>query len=205
MRRSVVLLVIVGLAAAAAPATARSRLKVRVPRERTFYLVPGAERLECALSTDLRLADESRSCGGDTFEGVTEPYLGTEPAKFAARDGLPLRLDVSRPITGRVMVRSSSVWGFIGHVGVGEARLRARVTAVTAGEPVTVGETITEPYMVTPEEDDYVVEFRIDPDEALAGVRLDALALELEVTGVVTGHNHFLPHGSSSLTLPLAR
>lgn len=205
MRRSIVLVLIVGLAPAAAPAMAGSRLKVKAPRERTLYLVPGAERFECALSTDLGRADTTRSCGGDDFDGVTGPYLGSPPSKFPAIDGVPLKLDVKRPILGRVTVRSTSLWGFFGHLGVGEARVMARVTGVAGGEEVIVGETVSEPYTVTPEEDDYVVEFRIDPDAALAGVTLDALNLELEITGQVAGHSSFLPHGGSSLTLPLAR
>lgn len=203
MRRSAALLVLAGLFAGSAALPAQAK-KAKPARVQTYYVVGGAERFTCSLSVDPKLADPARGCSDD-YDGVTQPVLGPEPTSIPAVDGLPLAVDVSRPIRGKVTVRSTSLVGHVGQLGVGEAQLTARLVGVAGGRDVTIGETTTEAYSVTPLQEDYVVEFTIEPDDASAGLSFEALTLELEITGTSTFHNGFPADGSSTLAVPVAR
>lgn len=200
MRRTTTLLVLVGLLAGTAAIPARAK-RPKAPRDRTFYVVGGADRFECALSADPKLADPTRGCTNDT----DSPVLGAAPTWIPALDGLPLSLDVTRPIHGKVRVDSRHLIGDFFPLGAGQAQLRVTVVGVVAGEEVTVGNFTSEPYTVTPAETEHWVEFRIEPAAALEGAELADLSLGLEVLGPTAFHNFFSADGQSSMTVPLAR
>lgn len=202
MRRGLTFLLSAAVITAATPVAAAAPPKGA--RNRTFYVVPGDGQDECGLSPDRKLLDPSHGCGtrDDAAVGMV---LGAEPVWFPAVDGLPVRLDATRPIHGAVTVNSRYLIGYLFPVGAGQARLEVTVAGTVGGEDVTVGTVTSEPYAVTPDRVEYEVEFRIDPDAALAGATLTDLRLGLEVLGPNVHHNLYYADGESVVTLPLAR
>lgn len=204
MRRTLALFLLAAvIGAAAPPATARRPAKAK-GRDRTFYVVPGTDGKQCALSTDRDLVDPSYGCGTPD-DAATGMLLGSEPVWFPALDGLPVHLDVSRSIRGKVTVNSRYLVGYLVPGGAGLAGLEITVAGVAGGEEVTVGSFTTEPYPVTPDDMTYEVEFQIEPEASLHGEALTELRLGLEVTGPNVNHNLYYADGNSTMKVPLAR
>lgn len=204
MRRNLTLfLLVVALAAAAPAAGARRAARPKSQAQRTFHVV-AAQEGECALSSRAGPFDPGHGCGTWT-DAATAPVLGAETVWFPALDGLPLSLDVTRPIHGTVVVNSRYLVGYVVPSGAGVAQLKVTVAGVSGGEDVIVGSVTTEPYAVAPNRMEYEVDFRIDPDAALSGARLTDLRLGLEVTGPNAHHNLYYADGRSTVTLPLSR
>lgn len=202
MRRTQALLLLAVLVAGASPAAEAATSTAKSPRRQTYVIVPGRPS-QCALSTDPALADSSWSCR-DEHAGVERETLGGAPLEVPALDGVPLKLDVSRKITGSIRVASPYLWGELIPFGAGRPQLRAGVTGLADGKEVSVGITTTEAWTITPLETAHVVEFEIAPDPKLAGVELDGLTLTLEVVGASVGHRRFSANGQSTLTIPVA-
>lgn len=202
MRRTQTLLLLASLVAGAGPAAEAAKLRTRAPRRQTYFIVAGAPQ-QCALSTDPARADPHAWCRDD-YAGVEREALGGAPLEVPALDGVPLKLDVSRKITGRIRVKSRYVWGTFGGTGIGRPQLRAGVIGLAKGKEVLVGVTTTEAWTITPLETEHVVEFEIAPDPELAGVELEGLTLTLEIIGPATGDNHFSTNGQSTLTITVA-
>ncbi|HEX2058953.1 MAG TPA: hypothetical protein VHI71_11370 [Actinomycetota bacterium] len=113
---------------------------------------------------------------------------------------------MTRPIHGTIEVSSRYLVGYVvGPIGVGQAQLRVTIAGIAGGRDVTVGSFTSETYTVTPAEDEYEVEFEIEPDTALAGARLTELRIGLEVLGPNVNHNFFDADAKSSVTVPLVR
>ncbi len=200
-RRTRALLLLAVLGAGASPAAEAATLTAKRPRQQTYFVVPGLPD-QCALSTDPALADPG-TCRDD-YAGVQREALGGAPLELPARDGVPLKLDVSRKITGRIRVTSPYLWGYLVPFGIGRPQLRAGVTGLAGEKEVSVGVATTEAWTITPLETEHVVEFEIAPDPELAGVRLHGLTLTLEIVGVSVGHDRFSANGQSTLTVPVA-
>jgi len=201
MKRHIAVLLVVGLVAAVFAPTAeagKKKKKKPVPVDATYYIVWGGDA--CALSTTTDAANPDEACS-DLFWGLTAP-LSEGPAVIPAIDGLPLTLDAAKPIKGKISVQS---WYFAGLgpdiMGIGQPELYVKLTGVSGGEEVTLGELTTEPYTVTPASADYVVEFEIQPDAALTGKVLDELTLTMEVQGNSLFHGVFPADGTSTLTM----
>lgn len=198
MKRRAALVVLVGLVAASAPAAQAARLKTKVPKERTYFVVPDGEG--CGLSIDPRRGyQQSQSCGG-AMGG-----LGATPVDMRSLDGVPLTLDVQKPIHGTLVVGSTYAFSYFVPLGAGQSRIEVTLTGTSAGKEVLVGETVTEPYTVSPLAADYEVPFEITPDPALAHLRLDELTMTVALVGTTVAHGHFPTNAASKLTLPLAR
>jgi hypothetical protein len=203
MRRTRAVLLLAVLVAGASPTAEAAKQTVKTPRQQTYLIVAGLPR-QCALSTDPALADPSTSCR-DSHAGVEREALGGAPLEVPALDGVPLKLDVFRKITGRIRVESSYLVGYIvGPYGVGRPQLRVGVVGLAEGKEVLVGLTTTEAWTITPLETEHVVEFEIAPDPELRGVELHGLTLTLEIIGASTGHELFSANGQSTLTIPVA-
>ena len=202
MRRTQAALLLAVLVGAAAPAAEAAKLTARTPRQQTYFMVPALAR-QCALSTDASFTHPTTGCRDDSA-GVQREVLGGAPLEVPALDGVPLKLDVSRKITGKIEVESTYLWGYLGAYGTGRPQLRAGVVGLADGKEVAVGVTTTDPWTITPLETEHVVEFEIEADPALAGVELHELTLELEIIGLSAGHDLFSADGQSTLTVPLA-
>lgn len=207
MKRHLTLAVALAVVAAAfapmAPAAAKKKKPkpkpVPVAVDAVYYIVWDGEG--CVLSTSTTAANPDEGCA-DPFAGAAGPALGTGPFAMPAVDGLPLTLDASKAIAGKISVSSFYAVGVGPDVmGIGEAQVDVKLTATSAGQEIVLGELTTEPYLVTPASADYVVEFEIVPDAALAGVVLDGLTLSMEITGDQMFHGVFPADGTSTLTL----
>ncbi|HYO61324.1 MAG TPA: hypothetical protein VEU29_05445 [Actinomycetota bacterium] len=202
MRRGLTFLLLAAVMATAAPAATAARPKGA--GSRTFYVVPGADEDQCSLSSSQKRLDPNHGCG-TRDNAATGMVLGAEPAWLPAVDGLPLRIDVTRPIQGEITVSSRYLIGYYVVTGAGQAQLEVTVAGTVGGQEVTVGTVTSEAYPVTPDRAEYRVEFRIEPDAALAGATLTGLRLGLEVVGPNVNHNLYYADGKSAVTVPLAR
>lgn len=207
VKRSLVLILTLGLivgsfAPVADAALAKKKKKkppAPVPVDVTYYLVWNGEG--CALSVTEDLANPEEACA-DPFAGLTGSSFGTGPFPMPALDGLPLTLDAAKPIKGTIHVQSWYAAGAGPDVmGIGQAQIDVSLTGISGGEEVVIGELTTEPYLVTPAEANYVVEFEIEPPAELAGAVLDELVLSLEATGTQMFHGVFPADGSSTLVI----
>jgi hypothetical protein len=199
MRRGLALLLTIAVVACLSPA-AGARARKRPARAVTYYMVPDGEG--CMLSTNRRLSDPTKACSRSP--AATTSATPNAPVEIPVGDGLPFRIDVTRPVQGIVSVRSTTLISTTGPLGAGEAQLAARLTGLAGGKEIAIGETTSDPYTVTPASAEYTIEFEIDPDAALAGVVLDELTLSLHTTGTTVRHGGFPADGSSSLTLGVA-
>jgi hypothetical protein len=211
MKRYLVLLVVVGLAAGAlAPAQAakKKKKKAPVPTPVTYTVV--WSDATCALSTSAELATDEGSCG-DPFGGsTTGPVAGSgEPVAVAAIDGLPLTLDAAVPVKGTLQFGSYTLAaladaGAGAPLGIGQAEWHIVLSGTSGDEDVTIGEVTTDPYTVTPGppgSPNYEVTFEFTPAAELAGKVLDTLSLSFEQTGSATLHGALQTDGTSKLTL----
>lgn len=207
MKRNLVVLLAIGLIVGAlAPAQAAKKKKPKPPPapvavDVTYNVV--WDGTTCALSTSTDLVSPDNSCG-DPFGGsVTGPALGSgEPIVMAALDGVPLTLDPTKKVTGKLIVGSYTLAALSGTpagigLGVGEAQWDIVVSGESGGDTVTIGEVTTEPYLVTPGSGDHEVTFEITPGADLAGKVFNTLQLSAIQTGSATIHGAIVTDGSS--------
>ena len=200
MKRNIAFLLVIGLVVgmlAPTVATAKKKKKKKpVPVDQIYYINWAEDT--CVLSVT---AVESEEACADPFAGAPAPAFGTA-FEMAAVDGLPLTLDVAKPITGVINVESYYLVGVGPDVmGVGQPEIEVTLAGTAAGAEVVIGELTTEPYTVTPASSDYVVEFEITPPEELAGTVLDTLTLTMQITGNSMFHGVFPANGTSTLTM----
>ena len=202
MKKSLAVLVALGLVAGAvaSPALARKKKpKKPVPVDVTYYLVWNGEG--CAIATTQANASPEDACA-DVFSGALGPELGTGPFLMPALDGIPLTLDAAKAIKGTINVESWYATGEVPDVmGVGAPQLEVALTGTSAGEEIVIGQFTSEPYIVTPASAEYVVEFEITPAPELAGKVFDSLTLSLESTGNAMFHGVFPADGTSTIVL----
>lgn len=198
MRKAIAAAVVLVLVVAVGPVQAKKKPKL-VPTNVTYYSVGSGDA--CG-SLTLTQGEGDGGCG-NPFYGLLEPAspTGADPMQHLAVDGLPLTLDASKPITGSITV-SSYTLNDIGPdvVGIGNAVLQISLTGTSGGEEVTIGEFESAPYMVTPAQQDYVVEVEITPDEALNGKVFDSLTMSLKNTGNSLFHGAYPADGTTQLT-----
>lgn len=203
MRRHIVLILLVGLVASlfapTAGAAKRKRKKPPVPVDVVYHIVWNGEG--CALSTTTALANPEEACA-DPFAGAAGEQLGTGPFAMPALDGVPITLDAAKPILGKISTESFYLAGAGPDVmGIGEAQLEVKLTGMSGGEEVVIGELVTDPYIVTPATADYVVEFEMPIPPELAGKVFEGLTLNLELSGHQMFHGVLPADGSSTLTI----
>ena len=201
MKRALALLLMVAVIAGLGPVAEARGKRSKPARAVTYYMVPEGDG--CTLSTDEKLVDPSKNCSRSP-EVITS-VTPSEPVEMPVSDGLPLRLDVTRPVRGVVSVWSWHLVSDYGPMGVGEAQVTARLTGTARGEEVLIGETTTDPYTVTPESGHYEVEFEITPDAVAEGLLFEELTLSLRTSGTTLQHGGFDVGGSLTLGVVAAR
>ena len=120
---------------------------------------------------------------GDCIYGDTGFYdaLGDDfTQNYVAADGVPLVLDVTKPVTGSIGIRG---WNTAG--GVGMAEIDLVLLATIGGEEKELG-TYNEAYTVGPAET-HMVEFEMALDPALAGLTVETLTLAVNSHGTTAG------------------
>ena len=204
MRRYIVLFMVVGLVAGLFAPMADAKRKKKppkpVPIDLVYHIVWNGDA-GCALSTTTDLASEEDACA-DIFAGALNEELGTGPFPMPALDGLPITFDAAKPIKGTISTQSFIFANEAPVImGIGEAQLEYSLVGLSGGEEIVIGEGVSDPYLVTPAEMDYVVEFEIEPAAELQGKMFEGLTLNLELTGPQMFHGVLLADGTSTLTL----
>lgn len=142
----------------------------------------------------------------DAGESVPAP-AGADPwAEWAAADGLPIKLDTAKRLTGEIS--TAGVCGLLTNLdclpvgmSLGQVKLSVKVTGVTGGQEKTLGE-FAEEFTATPgSHHTTMVDLALDP--ALHGLEFTELSLWTRIGGASVGHGVYkLVDPSSFLTIP---
>lgn len=218
MKKTLVAGLILGLVAGSlfAPATAAKKKKKKPP-----VLVQADQKMFLGAAGDCGTVQRSLSlvdgqdlecwyvrAGAihDAGEGHPAP-AGSDPwAEWAAADGLPIKLDTAKRLTGEIS--TAGVCGLLTNVdclpagiSIGQVKLRVKVTGVTGGQEKTLGE-FAEEFTATPgSHRTTLVDIALDP--ALQGVEFTELSLWTRIGGASVGHGVYkLVDPSSFVTIP---
>ncbi len=216
MRRRLCLAMLVAVVAGAAPAAGAPA----APRTTKYFLhidivQPGVGEPEYEYYMDTADYPDTGDGTGNTANGLLNEVFGAtgieEPRRdvFSVRDRLPLRLDASRPVTGRIAVEGfeMSSLGQAVPVGAGQSVLDLELVGTPSGtdDPVTIGSQTVE-FLVTPIEPQHVVEVSLDPDDSLRGTTFSEVELIAYFRGasVLTGF-YELDDPASYIEIPTLR
>lgn len=202
MKRFVIPVLVVVLAVSLiGPATAAKRKKKKkkapTPIELQFFLRTNGD---CA-APFLSLTDgEDGDCVYGDGGAIGEVYQATGVLDvvmhYAAADGLPLKLDASRHLTGSIGIR-----GWNGAGGVGPAEIDMTLIGTIAGEEVELA-TYSEAYTAAPDEVK-MIELDLEIDPKFAGAVVETLTLDVYSHGYTLagrGVEHDEP--VASITIP---
>ena len=126
--------------------------------------------------------------GGDADAGAFVDYPSV--------DGMPLSLDASRSITGTIDVQ-----GLVGPAQAGVMEADVSLEALVGGNGVPVG-SVTEMVVLDPTASDNLINFTIQPNQALNKQDLSALDLRLHLHGPYTFSGFVATNGASFVTVP---
>lgn len=187
MKKVVIGMLVAVLAASlVGPASAgkkKKKPKAPVPVETTFYM----RRDACATDADnphLSITDsgEDAECASSDqmlVDVYNESGLLDPSTPHAAVDGLPMAVDVARPAKGVISIRN---WN---GAGAGNVIVDIELLGTVGGEEMILG-TFSESHLAVPA-GAHTIEYEIDIDDALAGVTLDGLTLDVYVHGQTVG------------------
>lgn len=190
-------LVVGSLAGTADAAKKKKKPPAPVPVDVTYQLGMEGEDV-CVLTTVPMPGDGD--CGSP-FWGVLGDELQPDPLGASAVDGLPLTLDATKPIKGVIVVESYALVLGPDVAGVGQPEVVITAAGTSAGEEVAIGEFTSDPYLVTPNQVEYPVEFEIAVPAELDKKVLDGLTLTWKVTGPVMFHGAVQPEGTTNFTM----
>ena len=163
----------------------------------SFFLsvTPGADNGACGNLGYGVIAEATSQIGEDDL--ISPAYV------FAAADGVPFVLDATKPLTGKITVKSASaIQGVpLAPHGVGQTTLQVAVTGTANGTATELG-TATVTYQVTPGSQPPPVEFTITLDSALNKVSFTTLELRLRNRGASVQHGYYASGNQSSITVP---
>lgn len=158
----------------------------------------GMEGDACVFATTAKPGDGD--CGSPLW-GLLGDDLDPEPRGAAAVDGLPLTVDATKPIKGVIVVESYALALGPDVAGVGQPSVVITATGTSAGQDVAIGEFTSDPYVVTPNQVEYPVEFEIAVPAELDKKVLDGLTLTWRVTGPSMFHGAVQPEGTTNFTM----
>lgn len=174
-----------------------------VPADRTFYL----RGTGCGATEEFWLSTES---GPDEYDGCG--IIGGLPAaevfrlleapltkSFTARDGVPAALDASKNVTGTIRAES---WFGNSVPGAGQVVVEVALRGTKAqGLPVDIGSDSVD--ALNTGSGGIQVDFILDVPDALQGVELTELTLDVEIHGANWNSGNLGLEGDSKFTLPV--
>lgn len=169
-----------------------------LPVGRTFFL----RGTGCGATEELWLStakgtDDYDGCG--IIGGIPNSELIDEPKVLTSRDGLPAKLDGSKPVTGTIRAES---WVGEGIPGVGQVTVTGALYGESAGgDFVDLGSFSNT--AVNSGADHVNVPFSVAVPADAAGVVLNTLTLEVTVSGVGYNTTNLGMSGDSKLVLPI--
>lgn len=186
-------LVVGSLAGTAEAAKKKPKPKTPVPVEVKFLL--GHDGESCIFSTTAMAGDGD--CGSP-FWGLLGEELEPEALGASAVDGLPLTLDATKPIKGTLVMESYAAVLGPDVVGVGRPSVTITATGTSGGAEVALGEFTSDPYLVTPNQVPYPVDFEIQIPAEHDKKVLEGLTLTWKVTGQSMFHGAVQPDAASN-------
>lgn len=215
MKKLVTLLLVgvLGLALVGPAAAKKKKPKppALVPVDQQMFLRGDACSAE-AMGLSLEDAVDADTCayvkGGilnDTVPDGTPGPLGAAAWQtWPAFDGVPFKLDATKPVTGEIFTQgifplvSSDYPG----LSAGNVRLSVRLVGESGGEEKTIGE-FTEEFLVKPGDGVHTTAVEITPDAALNGLDFTSLTLYTKIGGEAVGHTFYkLSEPSSYIKVP---
>lgn len=152
--------------------------------------------------------DEGNLCGWGESGLLNEAVINSGQLDAVAdvwpvADGLPLTVDATKPISGKLQMVSS----FLGAapdngLAGGNVEIVIDFTGVSGGEDVVLG-TATAEYQVTPASSRYEVPFEIKLDGALDKKSFESLVMTTTIRGANFGHGLYeLDQPASTVVIP---
>ena len=138
-------------------------------------------------------------------EGLPAPAGSMRDHTWPARDGIPFKLDATKPVTGEIHTEGGScpVAGTCSPVTVsaGEVTITVKLIGEANGAEQTLGEQVDE--FSTSPGTQHTTAVSIQPDAALNGLDFTSLTLVTTITGVSVGHGVYkLGEPSSFISIP---
>lgn len=207
-RRLITLMVVLGLIAGAlaGPAVAKKKKKkpALVQVDQPMFLRGDACDAEArALSlednADAECIYTRAGLVYDTIPETAPAPVGANPwQSWPAVDGVPFKLDATKPVTGEIYVKG--LFPLVGDYpgfSAGQVKVTVRLVGESGGEEVELGEFVDE-YTVTPGSDAYMSEVEIAPDAALHKADFTSLTLHTRIGGASVGHGVYKLNDPSS-------
>ncbi|MFN2588890.1 MAG: hypothetical protein ABR613_12355 [Actinomycetota bacterium] len=196
MRKSIVPVLAAALLAGSLGVSAHAKPR---PASVNFYL-RGPDCTAAVLGLSVKDEPGDGTCGGaenGAVNGVSgmagQPYVDQV---WMAYDGLPLVLDASSPVTGKLYITS---WA--GRTA-GPATLDVKIDVRIGGKTVDAG-TTTVDYLVTPASSWVEVAFEIDVPAKLQGKKVTALQMTTTSRGYAPLQGYFeMENPASFITIP---
>jgi hypothetical protein len=140
----------------------------------------------------------------DAGEGLPAP-VGADPWQtWPAVDGVPLKLDATKPITGEIYVEG--LFPLVGDypgISAGQVSVTVKVIGETGGEEKVLGEFVDQ-YTAVPGAAPHATMVEITPDAALNGLDFTSLTLHTRIGGPSVGHGVYkLDNPSSFIKVPV--
>ncbi len=122
---------------------------------------------------------------------------------WPALDGVPLKLDATKPITGEIYTHG--IFPLVGDfpgVAAGSVTLTVKLVGESGGEEKVIGEFVEE-FIATPATTPHLSEVEIQPDAALNGAEFTTLMLQTKIGGPSAGQVFYkLDNPNSFVSIP---
>lgn len=214
-KRMIVIGVLVGLLAGALVAPAEAKKKKKKPPalvqadQQMFLRGEGCTVDARALSiVDAPDSECIYTRSGLLYDAIPETApapVGANPWQtWPATDGIPLKLDATKPITGEIYIKGTfPLVGDYPGISAGSVKVTVKVVGESGGEEKVLGEFVEE-YIAKPGDAPHATMVSITPDAALNGLDFDSLTLHTRIGGVSVGHAVYqLNNPSSFIKVPV--
>lgn len=122
---------------------------------------------------------------------------------WPALDGIPLKLDVTKPVTGEIYTHG--IFPLVGDypgVAAGSVKLTVKLVGTSGGEEKVIGEYVEE-FVATPGTTPHLSKVEIKPDAAVDGLVFEALTLQTKIGGPSGGQVFYkLDNPNSFISIP---
>ena len=190
--------VLIGLVAGAlaSPVAAKKKKKAPalVPVEQQMFLrgdgcTAEARALSLVDADDAECIYTRSGIVYDTIPETAPAPVGANPWQtWPASDGIPLKLDATKPITGEIY--TEGLFPLVGDypgISAGNVKVTVKVVGETGGEEKVLGEYVEE-FLVKPGDAPHATKVSITPDAALNGLDFTSLTLYTRIGGPSAGH-----------------
>jgi hypothetical protein len=218
-KKTIAVLAAVGLIAGAFAGTADAAKKKKKPKPKPPALVQMDQQMFLrgdACTVDARalsiVDNPDAECiytrAGIVYDAIPESApapVGANPWQtWPAIDGIPLKLDTSKPITGEIYL--SGLFPLVGDypgISAGQVRLTVQLVGESGGEEKLLGEYVEE-WVAKPGDPPHAAMVSITPDAALEGAEFTTLTLRTRVGGASVGNGLYkLDDPSSFIKVPV--